>query len=462
MSPSRFAVTLAALALGGSVADAQTPLERALAPYKKSQDVSFESGDQLEKLRDGVISLSDKGKVAIRQKAQNIVYKVTEPEYHEAVRVKDDAIRPRDPNKTVDKLADEIQRTFISYTAWDKLNENQKDYQRELGAALFDAVLLVMTDKNPPPFLRLNAARLLVPAAETASPAVARGLTKILSGGVFTDDKKAPAPPPPDVLYYALRGCEAFLDKYQVLRPGTKDLVPDDMAALLGLLIGYVEKGPPILNKVSVSAGDPPAAQATARDAAVRFYRLQAVRALAKVKLDEYPGKNVVLRPLFTLARVAVRDPAIQPPPSVKEVGEATLGLMSVNAGLEVNVEVLAYVAARGATDYFRTRAEAAPEMKLIDWKAAAQRFSVAAAAWAAATEKNPAVRAGGKKAVEAAAAQLEQYLFAPLNNPAAALGAGPNVNEVARWLGGVKAGLPDALISDRQDKSKYKLNYPN
>lgn len=462
MSPSRFAVALAALALGGAVSVAQTPLERALAPFKKSQTVAFESNDQLEKLREGVIPLTDAGKTAIREKARSIVFKVTEPEYHEPVREKDDAIRPRDPAKTVDKLIDEVERLNIAYTDWNRLNENQKDYQRELGAALFDAVLLVMTDKTPPAFLRLNAARLLVPAAGTASPAVARGLTRVLSGGVFTDDKKAPAPPPPDVLYYAVRACESFLAAYQVARPGTKDLNPDDMVALLGLLIGYVEKGPPILNKVSVSAGALPAAQATARDAAVRFYRLQAVRALAKVRLDEYAGKAVVVRPVFTLARVAVRDPAIQPSPSVKEVGEATLGLMSVTAGLDLNVDVLAYAVARGATDYFRTRAESAPEMKLVDWKAAAQRFSAATAAWVAATDKNPAVQAVGKKAVEDAAAQLEKNVYAPLVNPASALGAGPNVNEVARWLGGVKDKLPDTLANDRRDKSKYKLNYPN
>jgi len=462
MSPYRFAVTLAALALGGSVADAQTALERALAPYKKLQDVSFDNNDLLEKLRDGVISLSDKGKEAIRQKAQNIVYKVTLPEYHEIVRVKDDALRPQDPNKTMDKVIDEIHRVFISYTDWSKLNENQKDYQRELGSALFDAVLLVMTDKDPPPLLRLNAARLLIPAAETASPAAARGLFKLLSGGVFKDDKKAASSPPPDVLYYALRACEAFFDKYQVTRPGTKDLVPDDMAALLGLLIGYVEEGPPILNKVAVSPSDSPAAQATARDAVVRFYRLQAVRALAKVKLDEYPGKNVVLRPLFTLARVAVRDPAIQPPPSVKEVGEATLGLMSVTAGLEVNVDVLAYVVGRGATEYFRTLADAEPERKLIDWKTAAQRFSTASTAWVADTKKNLAVQAVGKKAVEDVAGQLEKNVLAPILDPKAALGAGPNVPALSAWLLTFKDKVPETLINDRRDKLKYKLNYAN
>ena len=465
MPPLRI-VTLAVAAtlFAASAADAQTPIERLLAAYKKAQDVSSDSNEQLEKLKEGTVGLTDKAKAAVREKAQNIVFRVTQPDHHETIKPKDDALQPRNPTKTVDKLIAEARAEFIPNAEWAKLNENQKDYHRAYGAALFDAALLVMTDRDPPQLLRVNAARLLVPAAETGSPAVARGLTRLLAGGVFKDDKKAPAATPPDVLYYALRACETFLDKYDVPKPGTKDLTPDQLAELIGLLVAFVEKGPPILDRIAVVGTSPAADQTTARTAAVRFYRLQAVRALAKARADGYIGKTETLRPMHTLAKVAVRDPAIQPVPSAKEVGEATLGLMTAAVGLEVNADTLAYVVARGANGHFYPRAgekEGKDELKLIDWKASAQKFSTTAAAWSAAVQKNPAVPPAGKKAVADAVAKIDKELFGPLLKAENVLGSSPNVTEVGLWLDGLKAGVPDVLINDSRDKTKYRMSYP-
>jgi hypothetical protein len=460
MSRFRIPAVVLAAAVLGAPATAQTPIERLLAAYDRKQEVSSESNAQLERLKEGVIGLTDPAKVAIREKAQSVVFKVTQPEYHETIRAKDDALRPRDPVKTMEKLIEEVRREFVSDADWAKMNENQRDYHRQYGAELFDAIVLLMTDRNPPPVLRLNAARLLVPAAETASPAVGRGLLRLLKGDVFKDDKKALAPTPPDVLYYTLRACEAFLNKYDVLRPGTKDFLPDQLTELVGILMGYVEKGVPITDVIAVTSRTP-AEQATARTAAIRFYRLQAVRALAKARAEGYVGKTETLHPLFTLARVALRDPAIQPPPSVKEVGEATLGLMAASIGTEVNVDVLAYVVAYGANDHFRVRADKTDEMKVIDWKASAQRFTTAAAAWSAAIQKNPAVQQGGKKAVADAAVKIEKELFSPLLQAANILGGDPNVNEVTQWLERIRPSLPDILINDSRNKTKYLVPYP-
>lgn len=473
MFPLRLAVailaaTLFALSAEAQPPAAQTPIERMLLPYKKPAPEVNDPDDLLSKLKDGTAAISDKAKAVIREKIQSIAYKVTWAEYHEAPKSKDDTLQPRKPEKTVDRLIDEARNELAKpVEGAKKLTDKQVAYQREYGAALYNAAQLLMLDKDPPPLLRTNAARLLVPAAESAAPAVGRGLTALLAGRVFKDEKKAPAPTPPDVLYYALRATEAFLDKYDITKPGTTDLSNDELGELVGLLIQFVEKGPPILDQVSASgafASDQPAArdaaQATARAAAVRFYRLQAIRALGKARADGYPTKTTTLRPMYTLAKVALGDPTVQPPPSVKEVGEAALGLMNMTVGQEVNADALAYTVAAGATAHFRPRADNTADKKLVDWRASAQRFADAAAKWEEAVSKNPAVPEQGKTAVKNAVKAISAQLCDPLLK-ANAQKSDPDVNEMTQWLSGLKAGLPSVLINDGRDKDKYKLTYP-
>lgn len=457
----RLAVTAALVAALPAVAPAQTPIGRLLAPFKKEHTVSPDAEPLLQKLKDGILPMSDRGKAALRERAQHLVFQVTDSEYYETTKPREpDTLFPRNPNRTVDKLVELTSKELIQNAEWAKLNENQRDYQRELGAALFDSALLVMTDKDPPQLLRVNAARLLVPAAESASPAVGRGLLKLLTGGVFKDEKKAPGPTPPDVLYYTLRACEAFLEKYDVPRPGVKDLTPDELGNLVGKLVEFVEKGPPILDKVAPVPSLDPKAQDAARVAVVRYYRLQAVRALAKARAETYSREKDTVHPAFTLARVAVGDPAIQPAPSTKEIGEAALGLLAAIPGPDTNAEELAYAAAFGTNKFFKARAEETPDMKLFDWKQVGLRFTAATTAWQTAAQKNVALSPAGKTAIAEAAAKLDRELYAAVTKPETALGNVPNVGEVDTWLSGRQGNLTGVLLNDVKDKNKYKLTY--
>ena len=459
----RLRLALATAVLAALPAAAQTPIGRLLAAYKKEHTVSPDAEALCQKLKEGTLPVNDKAKAALREKAQYLVFQVTDPEYHETIKPKEpDALVPRNPNRTVDKLLDFTRNELIKDADWTKLNENQRDYQRELGAALYDTILLVMTDKDPPQLLRVNAARLLVPAAESASPAVGRGLLKLLTGGVFKDEKKAPGPTPPDVLYYTLRACETFLTKYNVPRPGAKDLTPDELGELVGKLVEFVEKPPAaLLNKVAPTATPDPKAQAEATLAVVRFYRLQAIRALANARAETYSRDKDTVRPAFTLARVAIADPAIQPAPSAKEIGEAALGLLAAVPGQDTNVEELAYAAVYGVNEFFKVRAEETADMKLFDWKQVGLRFTAATTAWQTATQKSVVVSAAGKKAVADAAAKLDRELYSAVTKPENALGSLPNVSEVGQWLSGLQGNLTGVLLSDPKDKNKYKLNYP-
>lgn len=462
MTRLRLAAVAALLALPAT-APAQTPIGRMLAAYKKQHDVSSEGEALYQKLRDGNLPINDKAKAAIREKAQNLVFQVTDPEYHETIKPKDpDALVPRNPRYTIDTLIGYIRKELLDYTEWAKLNENQRDFQREMGAALFDAVALVMTDKDPPQLLRVNAARLLVPAAESASPAAGRGLLKLLAGGVFKDDKKAPTATPADVLYYTLKACETFLEKYDVPRPGSKDLTSEELGDLVGKLVEFVEKPPQaLLTKVAPPTSTDPQAQADATLAVVRFYRLQAIRALAKARAESYSREKDTVRPSFTLARVAIGDPAVQPATSPKEIAEATLGLLAAVPGQDTNVEELAFAAAFGANRFFRVKASDLPEAKLFDWKQIGTRFATATTAWKTAAQRSVVVQAAGKKAVADAADKLDRELYAAVTKGGNPLGDAPNVGEVDNWLSGIRDSLPGVLLSDPKDKNKFKLTYP-
>ena len=64
------------------------------------------------------------------------------------------------------------------------------------------------------------------------------------------------------------------------------------------------------------------------------FIRRQAIRALAQVRFAELrvakePGPGD-LYPAFTLAQIAVSDPAISPPPTETEIAEAVIGLCNM------------------------------------------------------------------------------------------------------------------------------------
>jgi hypothetical protein len=66
-----------------------------------------------------------------------------------------------------------------------------------------------------------------------------------------------------------------------------------------------------------------------------------------------------------------------------------------------------------------------------------------------------------GKKAIADAAGKLDAALFVAAAKPESVIGGAPNVNEVTSWLAGLQSSLPDVLINDSRDKTKYKLPLP-
>jgi hypothetical protein len=85
----------------------------------------------------------------------------------------------------------------------------------------------------------------------------------------------------------------------------------------------------------------------------VQAFRLQAVRALSKVKTDivaDGKGEKTV-RTLLTLTRVAASDVSVVPEPSQREIAEALLGIANaapVDRELDLDAQVLSLAMARG------------------------------------------------------------------------------------------------------------------
>ena len=116
------------------------------------------------------------------------------------------------------------------------------------------------------------------------------------------------------------------------------------------------------------------------------FIRRQAVRALAQVRFGEKIAGGPDLHPAFTLAQIAISDPAIVPPPTETEVAEAVIGICNMApptraADKEPYAYAMADAVATGIAT-FATRRAAAPLDKSLSWRNYGARISDGLKAW--------------------------------------------------------------------------------
>jgi hypothetical protein len=365
-------------------------------------------------------------KALLKQAAEFYVFRVTQDQYYTgndtgelkaptgSDRVMDEAIRDLEIHLLVPKPG---QRILI----------DQMNYIEDFGAAIDQAVVAVLAGKGgvpPPPVIRINAGRMLATAARTGAPAHAKTITALLTNQFFKANGK-PAETPPDVLLWALKAAENLLSAPDPSALGTpnaarhtlkdEDLVPL-VRALNDIVLtnpkGLAEKAatlkPELAVKPPPAPGAPPAATDPAAPAPastlqtepaaltaeqvelIRYFRRQAIRALGKVRFDTVAeGTPNQLRPAFTLAKVAVSDISLNPPPNVAEVGEATMGLCNVHPSSNLNVDALLHVIAYGTGRFFTLKAER-PEDKTLPWKAYAARVNDAFALLQKNAQSNP------------------------------------------------------------------------
>ena len=280
---------------------------------------------------------------------------------------------------------------------------------------------------------------------------------------------------PPELLFYALKGAEGLLGGFDPSRLSRLAPAADASEAIFYDLVHslqvIVEKGPLILDKLhvegsqSVLTTDPKAKAGQGlvpeQVVAVQLYRLQAIRALARLRNETIGGKikpGNEVRPIHTLARVAIGDPTISPPFSRKEVAEAVIGLARVTPGANLNLDELAYAISYGTRVVFAARATST-EDDSIAWKLYAGRMHSALADWQAAVAKTgrPAKQ---KEAINSLVNKLNDGLFKPTLNPTAGAG-GVNAVKLELIDDWQRDNKP---ASDRQlfaDVKTYKLAYP-
>jgi hypothetical protein len=349
-----------------------------------------------------------------RQVAQYYVFKVTHEQYYATNDTGE--IRPRNPELTMDVLLAELEARFILVPPTDvRITGDQMDYIIEFGAALDAAVVAVLNNKTPPPIIRLNAARMLALAAKTGAPAHGKTILALLNNTFFKRDGK-PAETPPEVLYHALRAAEGFFAAYDPRQFGTPRwgfhwlmYRADDFADLLALikvLETMALNGPPVAEKAYVPPA-PPTPKTNVTDPAtadpqttqpkvenkgptpeqlqlLKYYRRQAVRALAKVRFDTLPleaNPAGEVRPAFAIAKIAVADASINPTVTAAEAIEAVIGLCGILPSQNLNMDLVLEAVGKGVRSAYAFQGRPESE-KTIAWKVYSARLKVALDTW--------------------------------------------------------------------------------
>ena len=253
-------VLLASLTVIGSNAPIQgqaASVDSELKPYLMQVDPSPVTSTRVRQMKDARLRIAGpdyKQNVKFLEEfAQHMVFKVTQPKYYYSGS-DTGVLLPRPTSDTLDSVFRELDDYMIRPTAENvgKMSVDNADYIKEFGAALDQAVQAVMK-KNPPPIIRVNAARMLAFAARSGAPAHAKTITALLN------DPKTP----PEVLLYAYKAAEGFLGAYDPYAVGRVDAnrhcaKEDDLIPLIKALESQVIPGPQIAEHVAESSSIKP------------------------------------------------------------------------------------------------------------------------------------------------------------------------------------------------------------
>jgi hypothetical protein len=446
---------------------------------------------QLQKMNKGEVKTrgpnEKANKALLQQAAEYYVYRVTHDQYYTGGET-GELKAPTGSDKVMDEALRDLEIHLLVPVPGKPVLIDQVNYIEDFGAAIDQAVVTVLTGKGvPPPVIRINAARMLALAARTGSPAHAKTVTALLTNQLFKGKVGKPAETPPDVLYWALKAAENLLSAPDPLALGTPnparhtikdaDLVPL-VQALNDIVLknpkGLAEKAAELKPQVAVkppptpgapkgeatletgNGPKPPAVDPNAltaeQVALVRFFRRQAVRALAELRFDTVAeGTPNELRPGFTLAKVAASDASLNPPPTAAEVGEAVIGLCRVNPSFNLDPDALLHLIAYGTGSFFTPKAEN-PDDKSIPWKAYAAQVNAAYAQLQKNAQSNPRLTPF-RQQVGTLSGIVTGDVTAPLTAPA---GPGtPNLQQ--RLLPWVQNNPPKGGLYG--DDKKYMLN---
>jgi hypothetical protein len=265
-----------------------------------------------------------------------------------------------------------------------KAGREQADYITELGLAL-DNALKPHIETHPDTIVRVNAARVLAHACKSGAPAHFPTVTALLSNANTRTEIK----------YHLFHAAANLLAAHDPDELNTRVHVhqlknPKMVGELVKVLqdcVGNPELLVTDLPKGKVEAATPE------QLAVIGLVRRQAVRALAKVRFVSVPGPDgkTPLYPAYTLARVALADPALVPAPGPAEAAEAAIGLCTmapVTVGMsprrpvkEYNTEVAVEAVTAALITFASPRAANAAD-RTLPWRSYALRTAEALHNW--------------------------------------------------------------------------------
>ena len=296
------------------------------------------------------------------------------------------------PPYTPEDLIREINRHILVPMPGSKVNRKDADYMRGLAEAL-DSTLKEKIE-NGELIVRINATRLLAAACRSGEKVHYPTVTGILTN----------ANTPPAVKYYAFQAAGNLLAAYDFnnfrsrQHTGDPKQVSELIAALQDSILKPEAAYPSLIPAKVVdpkAAKDPKGVNGAEgklesipadQQQVISFIRRGAIRALGQVRFaDGVPGGDAHY-PAFTLARIAVSDPALSPPPSVTEVAEAVIGICNMSppkgkAESEQYGHAMSDVVATGVVTFARSRA-GDPSDKSIAWRGYAARLVEALKNW--------------------------------------------------------------------------------
>ncbi len=424
----------------------------------------------------------------LRQYAKGLVFPVTVDTYY--MLPEGGELKPRTAQQNFDSVLAELRSQLLiprPDSDLARLQLIQGDYVTEFGAALDEALAAVFNKPGLPPVMRVNAGRLLAEASRSGAPVHGKMIEAMLTNTYFKVNGKA-VETPPEVLLYAMRAAGNLLAAYDLALQNSPaaanhTLPVDDLIKLVTTLEGLVVNGPPVADKTAPVTTDssgtpitlpdpsapPPPAGAPALPAApaakgltpeqvrvVRYFRREAIRALAQVRFDTVGGRggSADARPAYTLARVAANDVALSLPATAQDAAEAVVGLAGMAPGPNLALSEYAAAIAVGIRSFAGPRL-ASDEDKSLPWKMIAARLGAALQTLKANAQTTPKLRtylAPLTALVDVAAADIVR----PLSADAAGGVVRPTIDRLDNWI--ANNTPTDPARSLYTDSPKYKL----
>lgn len=405
---------------------------------------------------------------AMNLMAKSLIYPITDSKYYFLTDNTKGELKPAVYAESIHQQLDNFERfillPYLTPALNLRLNVDQADYIKGFGVAV-DATLKEVISPAMPPFIRLNAARVLAIAAKSGAPAHFPMILAMLN------DPKTP----PESLIYVIRAAEGLIGAYEAIPRATgatsyalhtlKDAEMVQLVAALETIIARDQPygkqpkaaapvpavSPPIDPKAPAAKPVEPKAAAPAPTpapaptagqlqsnpltpeqlATIRFYRRAAIRALAQCRFPQFvdPADGKIARPLMTLAKIAVMDTSLNFVPAADESGEAVIGLANIHDPKGLNVDVQLDAIATGIYHFAVIKAGSNTD-KSIQWKMYAARIATALADW----QKMPTAQRNAQK-INSLVNVATDKLLTPIEKLSSGIGqSAPNLDSIVSW----------------------------